>query len=155
MTRDVTKLQFFSDDPADKIVATGTVTVTNDGNTTAASGTGDGPQKAKIAETSITNSYGKKSFVRYVWAVDGTNFNSSLTHLLYDFTLTYTDIPVTSDPLQGLKGAVSVGLSDSLIYFRTANGFHGNVSTTSGNPNNGYTPTSQTFTIKYAVYEKE
>lgn len=139
---DITKLDFLSADPIDKIVATGSVTVTNDGATNQA------PQTAKIVENSITNPYGKAVFCRYIWSVDGVNFNSPESHLVY----TYTDTtPGGSSTLAGLQAAVSVGVSSTSIIFRTANGYHGNVS------DNGttytYTPNSQTFTIKYALYE--
>lgn len=155
MGRDVNKLNFYSGDPIDKIVAEGTIQVTNDGNTTLATGTGDGPQTSRIVSETLANDYGKSVYARFVWSTDGISYNSSHTHLVYSFTITFTDIPVTSSPMRGLESAVSIGVSDSTIYFRTANGHHGNVSTTSGNPLNGYTPISKTFTIKYALFEKE
>lgn len=150
---DVTKLQFYSGYPIDKIVNTGTIVITNDGNTTG-SGTGTGNQFAKITTTSITNPYAKKCLVRYVWATDGVNFNAPTAHIDYTFTTTFTDIPVTSSPQQGLKSAVAVGASAASITFLTGNGFHGNVSSLSSDPVTvGYTPISQTFTIKYALVE--
>lgn len=149
MTIDRTKLAYSSEDPIDKIVSTGTITVVNDGATSPTY------QKAKIVTSTITNPYGKKCFVRARWSVDGTNKNSLHTHLVYTFVVS----TVPGDPghpasatLNGLKAAVSIGVSNSTIYFRTANGLHGNVS---GTTTPSYTPTSQTFTIDYALYEIE
>lgn len=156
MTRDVTKLQFFSSDPIDKIVASGTYTMTNDGNTLAAGGTGDGPQAAKIVQESQPHTYGKSALIRYKWSTNGSDFNAATAHLLFSFTITFTDIPVTSSPLQGLTSAVSVGCDASNIYFRTANGRHGNVSQKTTDPAaSGYIPTNFVFTIIWAMYEKE
>lgn len=153
MTRDVTKLNFYSGDPIDKIVATGTVTYTNDGNTTS-SGTNIGYQSAKIQTDTISNLYNKRVLCRYIWSIDGTNFNSSESRITFSYTITFTDIPTTSPSQIGLRAAVSVGVSDNTIYFLTANGYHGNVSTLSSSPSTiGYTPISQTFTIKYALFE--
>lgn len=136
------KVHFTNYFPTDKILATGTQTITNDGATNQA------PQSAKVTTTSIANPAAKQCFVRYVWSVDGINFNSAETHLIY----TFTDVnPGGSTTLTGLKAAVSVGVSSTSIIFLTGNGLHGNVS------DNGvtytYTPTSQVFTIKYALYE--
>lgn len=153
MTYDVNKLNFSSEDPIDKIVAQGTITVVNDGNTTT-TGTNTQYQSAKIVTSTIANTYGRAAFARYKWSVDGTNYNTGTAHLLFSFTRTITSIPVTSSPMRGLKAAVSVGCSNSTVYFRTANGFHNNVSVVNPADVNGYTPTSQTFTIIYALYER-
>lgn len=156
MARDVTKLQFFSNDPIDKIVQQGEISITNDGNTTT-TGTSTGPQTAKIVEDTAPNNYGKAALARFRWSVDGgTNWQGMEAELLFTFTITLTDIPVTSSPMQGLEAAMSIGCDDSTITFRTANGAHGNVSrlSTAGSAT-GYTPTSQTFLIQYALYERE
>lgn len=154
MTRDVTKLNFYSGDPIDKVVATGTVTYTNNGNTTI-TGTNTGDQSAKVQNDTIANPYGIKSFVRFKWSIDGgTNYNGAETRIIFGFTITYTDIPATSPPLQGLSAAVSIGVSASTITFQTANGLHGNSSRLlADSTSTGYAPTSQTFTIQYALYE--
>lgn len=153
MTRDVTKLNFYSGDPIDKIVTSGTVSYTNNGNTTG-SGTGTGDQTAKVQLDTIANPYGIKAFARFAWSIDGANFNIADTHLIYSYTITLTDIPITSSPAPALKAAVSIGVSASTITFQTDNGFHNNVSRLSGDPStSGYTPTSLTFTIKYALFE--
>ena len=144
MTVDITKLAYSSEYPIDKVVATETVSVVNDGATS-------DPQTAKIVSSSITNPYGSKCFVRAKWSVDGgTTYNSLDSRLHYTFSYTITTIPVTNT-FSGLKAAVVIGVSNSTITFRTANGFHGNVS--DDGVTVSYTPTSLTFDIKYALYE--
>ena len=151
---DINKLNFTSAYPIDKVVATGTEIIVNDGNTTS-TGTTTGPQTAKIQTDTIPNPYEKLCFVRFTWSIDGVNFNSAETHLVYVFSITLTDIPITSSNLKGLTGAVSVGVTASTITFLTGNGSHGNVSRLSGDPDDtGYTPTSRTFTINWALYER-
>jgi hypothetical protein len=146
-------LHFLSTDPIDKIVQQGEITIVNDGNTTT-SGTGTGEQTARIVSDTVPNSYGRAGLVRARWSIDGgTNWQSLETEIVYTFTLTITDIPLT-DTLSGLDSAISIGCSDSTITFRTANGRHGNVSILSTDPiGTGYTPTSRTFIIQYALYE--
>lgn len=153
MTRDVTKLNFYSGDPIDKVVATGTVSYVNSGDTTG-SGTGTGYDTSKIQVDTIPNPYKKACFCRYVWSLDGTNFNSGETRLTYSYTSTITDQHATSPPQPGLEGAVSVGVDGTTVYFVTANGLHGNVSALFSDPTTvGYVPTAQVFTIKYALFE--
>jgi hypothetical protein len=136
---DRTKLNFFTGDPVDKIVYEGTASITNDGATSQA------PQSAKIVESRITNPYGKKALCRFVFSIDA-------------YTYTITLVPPSPGAgivvtLGGLKAAVSIGVSDSEIVIRTANGFHGNV--TDNGTTYTYTPTSLTFDIKYALFEVE
>lgn len=154
MTRDVTRLNFYSGDPIDKVVIPpGIVSVTNDGNTTT-SGTGDGDQIAKIVTSTIPNPYGRKVLCRFTWSIDGANFNSGESHLIYSYTITFTDTHATGSPINALQAAVSVGVNDTTITFITGNGYHGNVSRVSTGPlGSGYTPISQTFVIKYALFE--
>lgn len=148
----VDNLSFDSQYPIDKIVDTGTVTIVNDGDTTA-TGSGTGDQSARVVSQSITNVYGKKALCRFSWAIDGINFNALDTRMLFSFTITLTNIPVTSSPLSGLQAGVSVGVSATSITFMTGNGLHGNSSRLSTDPTTkGYTPTPQTFTINYALY---
>lgn len=139
------KVIFDSIHPIDKVVGTGTVSVVNSGATTQA------PQTAHIVTSTIANPYNKKVYVRGIFSVDGTNYNSLDSHLIYTFSMTIPG-PSTST-LRGLKAGCSIGVSDSTIYFRTANGFHGNV--TDDGVTYTYIPTSLTFTIKYALFEKE
>ena len=140
MSADVNKLAFSSEYPIDKIVASGTVQVVNDGATS------NSPQTAKIVTSTITNPYGKKCFARAIFSVDGTNFSPLTSHLVYTFTLNPGSVI-----LSGLKAGCSVGVSTLSIFFRTANGFHGNASLSGATYT--YTPTSLTFTIKYALFE--
>ena len=151
MTVDRNKLNFYTGDPVDKIVYENIVTITNDGATSQA------PQSSKIVEQRIANPYGKKVFCRFVYSVDGgTSYNGQDAHLAYTYTITV--IPPSPgagfvSTLGGLKAAVSIGVSDSEIVFRTANGLHGNA--TDNGTVYAYTPTSQDFIIKYALFEVE
>lgn len=139
------KVVYDSLHPIDKVVARGTIQVVNSGAST-------DPQLCLVVDKAITNPYGKQAFVRAVWSVDGVNYNSLYSHLLYTFTYnTAAPLPITTQTMYGLKGAVTVGISASTLTFRTGNGFHGTVS--DNGTTKTYTPTSLTFTIKYAVYE--
>lgn len=131
----------------DKIVATGTKTIVNDGATS------DAPQSSKIVTSTALNPYGKKCFCRFVYSVDGgTSYNGQDAHLAYTYDYTIPAIPVTTT-LGGLKAAVSVGVDATNVNFITANGWHGNV--TDDGVTRSYTANSQTFIIKYALYEIE
>lgn len=142
-------LHFLSANPIDKVVDTGQISIVNDGDTTP-----DQAQKAKVVTDQVANSYGKKVFARARWSIDGgTTWQSLDSRLLYIFTLTIPAIPISVE-LQGLDGAVSIGVSDNFIKFRTANGKHGSVSQTLGGSQT-YTPTSHTFLIQYAIFEVE
>lgn len=139
-------ISFFSGHPIDKIVSIGNTTITNSGATTNA------PQESFVVSSSVTNPYLKKCFVRAKFSIDGTNYQSTDSHLLYPYTITVPAVPITV-ALSGLRAAVSVGVSDSTIHFRTANGYHGNV--TQVGANYTYTPISQDFHIIYAIFEVE
>jgi len=137
MTVDRSKLNYFSQDPIDKIVQESEVTIVNDGDTAGTTGA----QSAKIVTSTATNNYGKAVLTRARWSVDGGNsWNDLDARLMFE----YTDSGVT---LYGLRAGVSVGCSSSSVHFRTANGYHGNVS------GGAYTPTPQTFIIQYALFE--
>lgn len=137
MTVDLTKLAFSSEYPIDKIVQEGEVTVVNDGNTTATTGA----QSAKIVTSTTTNNYGKAVLARARWSIDsGVSWNDIDARLMFE----YTDSGFT---LYGLRAAISIGCSSTSVHFRTANGYHGNVS------GGAYTPTSQTFIIQYVLFE--
>ena len=129
------KVVFDSLHPVDKVVEEGTISITNDGNS------GD-YQTAKIQTATIGNPYGAKCLVNFAWSVDGTSYNGPDARLVYQYTVT-----PPGSTLAGLRAAVSVGVSATEIKFRTANNYHGNVSGIS------FTPISQTFIIKYALYE--
>lgn len=145
MTVDRTKVNYYSGDPIDEITYQSTISIVNDGSTSSS-------QSSKIVTDSVANPYGKKAFVRFAYTVDGTNYNGQDAHLVYAYTISITSIPVTIT-VGGLRAAVSVGVSDTEIKFRTANGYHGNSTRVNpGDPEN-YTPISQTFTIKYSIFE--
>jgi len=151
LSENLADINFSSKNPIDKIVQQGEVTITNDGDT------GESSQRAKIVESSILNSYGRAGLVRARWSIDGgTTWQGLESEILYIFTIS----TISGDPghpssaqIKGLDSAISIGCSDSLLTFRTANGKHGNVS---GTQPGGitYTPTSRTFTIQYALYER-
>ena len=147
------KLTFASRHSIDKIVQQGSITIVNDGDTTVSGGA----QTAKIVSDTVTNNYGRAGLIRARWSIDGGNNWQSLDSIIqYSFTITLTDIPITSTPLRALDSAVSIGSSDGTITFITANGKHGNVSRLSTSPvTAGYTPTSRTFLIQYSLYERE
>lgn len=143
---DINKVQFSSAYPIDKAVAPEqTVIVVNSGNTAP-----NGSQTANIFSSTVANPYGKKCFVRYKWSIDNSNFNSPLAHI--DYTFNYTVPGPFTSVLNGLKAAVSIGVSDTTVTFLTANGFHGNV-TVDGSGNESYTPNSLTFFIQFILYE--
>lgn len=144
---DLDLISFFSKYPIDMIVATGTETIINSGATT------NTPQRAFIVTSSVINTYKRATFVRAVWSIDGVNYQSLDSHLIYGFNITATDPePDVTVTMQGLRAAISIGVSPTSIYFITANGYHGNV--TQAGSTYTYTPISQTFVIKYALFEK-
>jgi len=145
---DVDKLNYLSLHSIDKVVMEGTISIVNSGATSF-------PQGSLIVSETITNTYGRKAFARASWSIDsGVSYQSLESQVTYSFLYnTVAPAPVTSTPLRGLKAAVSIGVSDTLVTFRTANGFHGTV--TDDGTTISYTPTSQTFIIKYAIFERE
>lgn len=152
MASDVDKVLFDSRYSIDKVVQEGTIEITNNGDTTS----GAGSQTAKIVTDTTPNTYGRAALARFRWSVDdGVNWQGMDSKLVYSFSSTLTDIPITVT-LKALNAAVSVGCDDTTVYFRTANGLHGNQSRTSAQAATvGYTPTSQTFLIEYALYERD
>lgn len=133
MHPDVSFLNILSLDPVDKIVDQDEITIINDGATTF-------PDEARIVTDTKPNPYGKAVFVRARWSVDGgASWQSIDSRLMFQ----YDDSGTT---LYGLRAGISVGCSNASVHFRTANGYHGDVSGT-------YTPISQTFIIQYALFE--
>lgn len=143
---DPDKFLFASDYPIDKVLLTGETQVVNDGNTSSDSMK---YQSSKIVTGNVPNTTGKTCHVRYVWSIDGVNWQSPSTHLIYSYTVSFSGSVVAR--MGGIQGAVSVGVNNSNIAFRTANGSHGNVSINSSGAAS-YTPVSRTFRIKYALY---
>ena len=154
MNPDRDKLQFYTGDPIDKIVATAVQkTIVNDGNTTGALGTW---QTAKIVSEDYVNPYGRQCFVRGKWSIDGgTTWNTFETHLRHTFTILLTNPVLPSQQGMGLKAAVSIGVSDTTVRIVTANGDHGNVTINIGTGVESYTPTSHSFLIEYELFEVE
>lgn len=145
------KLQYYSGDPIDKIVAPAVQrTIVNDGNT---GGTLDW-QTSKIVTVDYANPYGQQCFVRGKWSIDGgTTWNTFETHLVYSFTIILTNPSQPSQTGQNLKAAVSIAVSDDYVRVRTANGDHGNVTVNIGTGSQSYSPTSHTFLIEYELFE--
>lgn len=148
------KLQFYSEDTIDKIVAPKVRrTITNNGNTTGQTGTW---QSARIIVSNYTNPYGKRCFVRGRWSIDGgENWYTFDSHARKSFRINFTG-PEPLPPSQasaGLLAAVSIGVSDSQVRIVTANGDHGNVTVNVSNGNQTYTPISHTFLVEYELFE--
>lgn len=108
MTVDISKLQFYSGYPIDKIVQSDTVTYTVPSTTPASS-----PPYPSSLQT-IPNTYGQKALIIASWSIDGINFNSSLATLNY-FSATF----VTVLP----KAFVNCGVDSTSIYFYIVNNF--------------------------------
>jgi hypothetical protein len=143
-------ISFISQDPIDKIVQQGEISIVNNGTTSPAY------QTAKIVSSTVANDYGRAGFIRARWSIDGgTNWQGLESQILYVFNVaTVSGNPghPSNTNLSGLDSALSIGCSDSTITFRTANGKHGNVTNTVSPV---YTPTSRTFLIQYTLMERE
>jgi len=150
------RLSFISELSIDKIVMSGSITIYNDGNTTA-TGNNKGFEFSRIIEQTVPNRYGRAGLIRGRWSIDGGNTWNSLDAVgYYSYTVTVTDYGYTSDPMPGIDAAISIGCNNDNIIFRTANGRHGNVSMTSTSPpTSGYTPSGKTFIIQYWMFERE
>jgi hypothetical protein len=145
---DVAKVNYFSGDPIDKVVQEGSISIVNDGATSIST-------SAKIVQETVANSYGRATLMRARWSTNGgTDWQALETEVLYTFNNNYNGMFGSfTTLLSGLRSAVSVGCSDDLIYFRTANGLHGDVA--QDDVGSTYTPTSLTFLIQYALYERD
>lgn len=155
MEPDRNKLQFYTGDPIDKIVAPLVQrTIVNDGNTTGQTGTW---QTAKIVQQSYTNPYKKRCFARGRWSIDGgATWNTFSTKLKFGYVIHLTGSFAGPDQDSvGLRAAVSIGVNDDNVIIRTANGYHGNVTVNTDTNAQTYSPISQTFIIEYALYEVE
>lgn len=103
---DVTKLQFYSGYPIDKIVQQGTASYT-------VAGSVDITTPTRSLQT-ITNTYGVKGIVILSWSTDNTNF--------YDQSSPTRFISTFFGGAQGLSFQAQGGASDSTIYFYLQNG---------------------------------
>lgn len=135
--------------PIDKIVyRSPEITITNSGET------GGSYQQAHIVTDSIAHGLGRRMFVRAVWSIDGVNWYSTGSRLKYTFAVNYNgEFGSFSSSLSGLRAAVSVGVSATHVHFVTANGYHGDVA--QDDVSESYSPISQNFRIKYALFEVE
>lgn len=154
---DIDLLSFLSDNPIDKIVFptlttdNNEITIVNDGDTTSLLG---GFSQAKIVEDTRPNPYGRAALARARWSIDGgDNWQALESKILYGYNLIVTGIGTF--PNGGLDSAISIGCDDSTVYFRTANGRHGNVTQNPMSGATSYTPTSRTFLIQYWLYERK
>ena len=145
------KLQFYTGDPIDKIVAPMVRrTIVNDGNT---GGTTQW-QTAKVVTSNFTNPYGKRCFVRGKWSIDdGATWHMFEARLVYSFNINITNPSQPTQRGQGLLAAVSIGVSDTTVRIVTANGHHGNVSVNATTNAQSYSPISHTFLIEYELFE--
>lgn len=147
------QLNLSSDHNVDKIVPSAangefenTITIVNSG------ATNQSPQTAFIVNATAPNPYGKPTFVRGRWSVDGgQNWQSIRSRLTYPFRLTVNPPGFFTD-LTGLQAAISIGVNKDVVKFITANGYHGDVL---DNGVYNYTPISQTFIIEYTLFEVE
>jgi len=152
MEPNVKKLQFVSLDAIDKVVASGTEVITNNGPSGSSYATSD-----SIVERTIANPYGKRCLVRFRWKTEDSDFTSPQSIVEYAYTVDATAWggPV-SDPIPGTKAAVSIGISATEIKIRTINGHHSNVaySGTAMSPGPDiYSAIAHVFTVEYALFE--
>lgn len=139
------KVRYTNYYPSDVVVTTDTATVTNSGYDCV---THNDSQGNNLTSSPVPNTYGKRCIVRYVWSIDGLNFNAAEDYLLYTFTVSFSGGSTT---LYNVRAAVEVSCDEDNIIFKTASGYHGNATIDgSGNYSAG-SPISQIFTIKYAL----
>lgn len=122
---DVTKLQFYSGYPIDKIVQQDTQTYT-------VTGSNDITTPHRVLQT-VTNSFGTKGIVVLSWSTDTTNYFDQETPTRFVSTF--------FGGAQGLSFQAQGGSDNTTIYFYLQNG----LSDGSGNP------VSQTVTIQWAL----
>ena len=153
MNPDRDKLQFYTGDPVDKIVAPLIQrSIYNDGNTSSVPGSW---QTAKVVQQTFPNPYKKRCFVRGRWSIDGgATWNTFLTHLRFGFTMVFTGTGAPPNQSSvGLRSAISIGVNDDNVIIRTANGDHGNVTINVNTNSQTYTAIPHTFLIEYALFE--
>lgn len=147
----IDKLIFHSNTPIDKVVASGSVSINNDGDTNGSYGA------AKIVNSNISNPHTGRCFVRARWSIDGgTNYNTPTSRLIYTYTQNTSGEFNDTQERYNLKAAISVGVSSSQVKFVTANGYHGDVDTVvhpDFSTTDTYTPIPLTFIIEYVLFE--
>lgn len=121
MSVDAAAVSFYSGYPIDKIVQSDSVSFTVPAGTP----TSSGPYPNLLR--TVPNQYGQKALVRAAYALDGTNFNSSVAQPYYFSTF-------FAEPV--LQASLNVGCDAGNVYFWLNNNF----------------TSALTFTINYAVY---
>lgn len=153
------KLGALSKHPNDKIVDEGEITIVNNGDTDDGDPNSGSYQTSKIVMETRDNNYEKASFIRARWSIDGgSNWYSLYDQIIYLFDMNVIfDDGTDTQPNWNLDSAISVGCNNSTIYFRTANGKHGDVELdlTTGGSGESYTPIPRTFIIQWWMYERE
>lgn len=139
--RNVDILSFISQFPIDKIAWVDSTTIVNPGPTYA----NEDMQRAKITTATKTNPVGRACFIRARYRIDGGDWQDMASTSYYAFTVTSTGTVLTNRVSQ-----MSIGCDANTIYFRTANGHHGNAS---GTGPFTYTTFPHTFDIQYVLYE--
>lgn len=122
----VSKLQFYSGYPIDKITQQGTASFTVAGSTS--------PSTPTYSTQSIPNTLGLKAFVNSSWSTDTLNYQDQGTATYFSSTF-FGGAQILSFQVQG-------GCDASNIYFFMQNGLS----------NGSGAAVSQTVTISYAVY---
>lgn len=141
MVSNPNKFLLNTDFPIDKIVySSDIISITNPGPTSPS-------ELANIVTHDIVNPVGKRVFLKFKWSLDNANWETGNSHIWFSFTRI---TPGGDFAAAGLKGAVSVGIDADNVYIRTASGYHGD---TTYNPDPSFSPISQTFYIKYWLYE--
>ncbi len=108
MGADVSKLQFYSGYPIDKIVQEDQITII------VPMGTPQTQPPYPSLMQKEPNNFGQKALVKASWSIDGSNFNSSLTTLNY-YSNTFME-PIN-------KASVNCGVDSQFIYFYAINNF--------------------------------
>ncbi len=122
---DVSKLQFYSSYPIDKIVLQGTQTYTVAGST-------DITTPNRVIQT-IPNTFGTRGKITLSWSTDTANFYDQLSPTRF--------ISTFFGGAQGLSFQAQGGCSDSTIYFYLQNGLSDNAGAA----------VSQTVTINWTL----
>lgn len=135
------KIQFISQNPIDKIVQSGSLSIVNPGNSSNA-------YIGKLTTTSVTNNYGKSCLVRIKWRISGiTDWLGLEAMPMYEYSSSYTGGPTIYESAQ--YGQVTVSSDDNYINFNTINLSHSNL------VDGSFTAISRTFEIQYWAYEKD
>lgn len=158
------KAVFYSLDPIDKIVKSGTFTVEHGGaQALTTSSIQNFPDIRTVSDTEA-NDYGRAGFIRAVYSIDGgTSWQPVDSVSFFGFTESfYIDGGFDSSyPLVGNRMQVAIGCDDTTIYVRAISDyFTGNTRVDLNNPYtvsvySGWTAAAQTVLIRYWMFERE